>query len=277
MSNLLVIYGLSIIASAVFASGLAAIGSHIAHRNQAMQTLCLSQGALLGVLLGIGVSYAADLSNILSGILPLISGNLVGALTVYLCSVMTMRRPASKGTLFVAIFALLLALSHLASALFPGLESHMTQRYFGDLATLSNNAAKALLIGGGLLLLYLYRIMPQLMRTSFDDALTGDGMPTSVGRLKVDSFTWLTIVVVAVSVQLTGLLFTTVCLFLPTTCVAFSQKPGARRHIIWSMVIAFVGSAAGFLTALAASSLPTVPTIAVVMIVVGALSIPFFG
>ena len=63
MSTLLAIYSVAIVASACLASGLALLGAQLATRDRAVQTLCIGQGAMFGVLLGIGLCQVRGLEG----------------------------------------------------------------------------------------------------------------------------------------------------------------------------------------------------------------------
>ena len=54
MQALLSIYAWTIAASTILGSALALLGVQLAARDRAMQTMCIGQGAMLGVLVGIG-------------------------------------------------------------------------------------------------------------------------------------------------------------------------------------------------------------------------------
>jgi ABC-type Mn2+/Zn2+ transport system permease subunit len=73
---------------------------------------------------------------------PLIFAILASIATYLGTERLTIQSKVSKSTLFASVFALLLACGYFVSALFPALESHMTQIYFGDLATLLEHDAQ---------------------------------------------------------------------------------------------------------------------------------------
>src|SRR5690606_37998596 len=119
----------TIVAASLLAAGLSVLGAHIATRDKAMQTLCLGQGAMLGVITGIGVAHALDGSGLILAWLPFAIAATCAGLTFALSERLLRNKHASKNTVLVSLFGILLAAGYLASALFPGLESHMTQRY----------------------------------------------------------------------------------------------------------------------------------------------------
>lgn len=267
--TLLSIYGLTIAAAMLLSAGLAVLGAHIATRDKAVQTLCLGQGAMLGVITGIGLAHALDLTGVSAGSLPFASAAICATLTFAGSERLLRDKHAAKNTVLVSLFAVLLAAGHLASALFPGLEHHMTQRYFGDLATVSREESLAILGVAAALLFTLTKVSRHLLRDSFNTAVLGRAARSSSERSSGLMFNLIVVCVLAASVQVVGFLFTTVCLFLPTTLMKFCKIPGTGRHLRLSIAIATVGTGSGFLLSLFASRLPTVPTITAVMALTG--------
>jgi ABC-type Mn2+/Zn2+ transport system permease subunit len=154
-----------------------------------------------------------------------------------------------------------LALGYLVSALFPALENHMTQIYFGDLATLTNFDAKLTLSIGLAAVLVSVLFWKALARQSFELATFGEGFLTRVARRERALFSLGALVLVCFSVQLVGFLFTVTALFLPTTLLTFLGRGGLRLHLSLSAALGGVGALAGFLASLQYTRLPTVPSI----------------
>lgn len=258
MLMLVSLYGWTLAAGSLAAPALAVLGAHLATRDRALQTLCVSQGSLLGVLLGLGLAPRREAFPILAEWLPLGGALVVSALTFLATERLVATRMASRNTAFAFVFSLLLASGYLVSALFPALESHMTQIYFGDLATLPTSAARLCCVGFGAALLVLARSRRAFANGSFEWALFGE----PVSRRGETAFRVLTLVLLCLSVQYLGFLFTTTALFLPTAMLRQLRARGVRRHLFRCGAVASVGTAAGFLVSLAFTRLPTVPTIA---------------
>lgn len=266
MNQLLSIYGWTIAASMFLAAGLALMGSQLAARDRAMQTLCMGQGAMLGVLLGLGLAVHP--------LFPLLSALISAALTFGISEFLVARRMASSNTHFSSLFAVLLAGGYMISALFPALENHMAQKYFGDLATLSTVESYWGLIGGLFLLLTMIRFQRRFTCESFEKAISAGHLSR---RMPFSSFDIIALVTLCFSVQTVGYLFTIACLFIPTSIASRQLAAGLRRHLLFCGLTAFVAAGAGFLLSLHSSQLPTVPTIIVAMLLISSLAAPLFA
>lgn len=266
MNQLLAIYGWTVAASMILAAGLALLGTQLAARDRAMQTLCMGQGAMLGVLLGLGLAVHP--------LLPLISALASAALTFAASEFLVARRMASSNTHFSSLFAVLLAGGYLISALFPALENHMAQKYFGDLATLSSDESYWVLTIGLVLLVVMITFHRRFTCESFEKSITGVSHP---GRVLFSSFDVITLITLCFCVQTVGYLFTIACLFIPTAVASRQMAAGLRRHLWFCGVTAFVASGAGFFLSLESTRMPTVPTIIVVMILMSLIFSPLFA
>lgn len=262
MQALFSIYAVTILAASVLGAALAGLGTQLAARDRAMQTLCISQGAMLGVLLGLGIfDFMADLALVSSGA-PFVLGLVLAAATSYVSERLAASGGSSNNTHFAALFAVLLACGYLISALFPMLESHMSQKYFGDLATLSRSESYATLAVGLVLLPLAIAFRRQITRDSFAIAILGAPQKsTKWGNL----FAVGSLIVLCFCIQTVGFLFTIACLFIPTSVLSFGGKSGMTRHIVSCAMVGGLATALGFILSLVFSHLPTVPTIIAVM------------
>jgi len=260
MLALLQIYWLSIAASAALGGGLALLGAQLAARDRAMQTMCVGQGAMLGVLLGIGLNQVLHDSEGEAVVLPFAFALATAAVTYLASERFVARMSASKNTHFTAVFATLLAGGYLVSALFPALENHMAQKYFGDLATMSESGATGVLVLGCVLIGTLMAFRRHITRDSFAMAIMG-ARRTPTGLV----FAIGTLIVLCFSIQVVGFLFTVACLFLPTSALSFQRKVGLNRHLLACLATAVFACCAGFVATLWMTRLPTVPAIIIVM------------
>jgi hypothetical protein len=147
------------------------------------------------------------------------------------------------------------------SALFPALENHMTQVYFGDLATLTTFDAKLTLGISGIACLASVLLWKGLARQSFELATFGEGFLNRVALRERALFSLGALTLVCFSVQLVGFLFTVAALFLPTTLLTFLGRGGLRLHLGLCALLAGAGALSGFLLSLHYTRLPTVPSI----------------
>lgn len=264
------IYMWAWVAAVIMAPTLALLGCHLAARDRAMQTLCMGQGATLGVLLGIGVGESLGLTETTVGMAPWVT-SFIGSAAIYGISEWIVRnRQASRNTFYTALFAGTLSLGYLVSALFPHLEGHMSQVFFGDLATLTDFQSKVSMGFSLCLLFLLIHYWRPLAQQSFQQSVFGDLKSPPARGPNAFQFNLLVFLVVSFSVQFLGFLFTTAALFLPTTLMTRSSSPGLRRHLVLVCALAVLATASGFAFSLVFSRLPTVPLIVLMMVVVGA-------
>jgi len=268
--GLMQLYAWTIVAGCVAAPALAILGAQLATRDRAMQTVCVGQGAMVGVLVGIGVLHVWEGTWV--GIFgPFFSAMLVSGLTFAITDRLVAKQMASKNTTFAFIFALLLAAGSLVAAVFPALESHMAQIYFGDLATLTIRDSMVTAALSGLSLIVLVGFVKAITNQSFESAVFGDAIlfgKTSKAQIGMKA---LTLVMLCFSVQFVGFLFTIAMLFLPTALLNFMRTKGLRLHLILAGVVSLVGTLVGFVLSLQYTRLPTVPAIVAVMFVVGSV------
>ena len=260
MIVLLGLYGWTLAASAALSPTLALLGSHLATRDRALQTLCMAQGSTVGVLLAIGL-YGDE------AVLPPFIGAAAVAFAMYLVTeALAASRPAAKNTLFALVFASLVATGHLIAAVFPSLESHLAQRFFGDLATLTVSESKWALALASVLLLILFRYRHTLAEQSFDVEVFGEGYAMQRFPWRLHGFRALALVTVALSVQFVGFLFTASLLFVPTGLLVLRQRAGLSAHQSVAMIASMVCTVAGFLISLKFTRLPTVPTVVLLLV-----------
>ncbi len=267
MLGLVLIYGWTIGAGCTVSSVLALVGVQLAARDRAMQTICVGQGALVGVLLGLGLFQPFDIP-ILTSVGPMSLALVFSGATYLLTDRWVANRAASKNTLFAVLFASLLSAGYLISSIFPALENHLAQVYFGDLATLTEGDSKISLALSAVALFFLVRNWASFSNESFEWALFGS--PPSTRKLTSPwVFRFLSLLVLSFSVQYVGFLFTTAMLFIPTGLLSLSKIQGLRRHLVLSVVLAVLSALVGFLISLALTRLPTVPTIVAVLVASG--------
>jgi len=270
--SLVELYRFTIAAGVLTALALSWTGAHLATQARAAQTLCVSQGASLGVLLGMQAvcSLQGDEALVTSP-WPSLTGIGVAALVYFLIDGFTRKAPA-RNVVFIAAFAFLWALSPLLAGLFPRIDDHLTQVYFGDLVTLSDANTWMALGISTLQLGYLAWAGRSLNRLSFDIAITGShSFPARAmaETWRLQGFQILGLVLVCFSVQFLGLLFTLGCLFIPTVVLSRPGRAGVSLHLGVSLLTAGLGAALGFILSLLSGKLSTVPTVIVLTALIG--------
>jgi zinc/manganese transport system permease protein/iron/zinc/copper transport system permease protein len=270
MIQIFALYKWTLLAGSVHAAALALLGCHLAARDRAMQTVCVSQGAMLGVLfaIGIGAIFGIEMvgehSELRAHAIPLLASMLCSGAVFYLTQKMSARRMVSKNTIFASIFAVLLASSYFVTGIFPGLESHMAQAYFGDLATATQVDSIIMLFLGLAGVLILTRFWKPIANQTFELAVFGDNTASSSRRRWSWIFDLLALITLSFSVQFVGFLFTISCLFLPTTVTSSSHTKGLTRHLTLCAAIAAAGAAGGFSLSLMFTRLSTVPSVVLI-------------
>ena len=223
MLSLFDLYFWTILAGVLAAPVLALLGAQLATREKAIQTLCVGQGALVGVLLGLGILHAWE-DTLIGAFGPFLAALLFSAGTFLATDILVAKRMASKNTIFIFIFALLLALGNLVSAIFPALESHMAQIYFGDLATLSVLNSKIVLGASLVSILILMFNSKTISNQSFEAAIYGTSAGIKRAGIGLVLFKLLTIAILCFSVQFVGFLYTISMLFLPTALLSYLRS-----------------------------------------------------
>lgn len=263
MGTLFSLYQWTLAGGIVAAVALSLLGAHLAARDRAMQTLCVGQGAMVGVLLALGFAGEAEVAA--SHLIPFFAALIASSATFLFTDRLVAKQTASRNTSFAYTFAFLLASGYLIGSLFPALESHLAQIYFGDLATLTVFESLATLVTSLVFLVALISFWRPLSRQSFECAIFGDSVATRKAPYQMVAFKALTLVMLCISVQFLGFLFTISLLFLPTGILALSQRKGLGIHLILCGVLSGISALAGFSLSLLQTRLPTVPTIVVML------------
>lgn len=262
------LYGLTLFASIILSPGLSLLGTQLASKDRAMQTLCMGQGAMLGVLLGLGLSQTVLVLDHSDKYLPLLLAIFCAVLTYFISEALVSKKISSSNTHFASFFAALLSGGYLVSSLFPALENHMAQKYFGDLSTLGSFESIVCLILGAVLILAFIFFARKFTEHSFEVMISGKAQR---GIRVPHALDILAIITICTCVQTVGYLFTIACLFIPTAFASRSLKAGLKKHLLFCAVLSSVATGIGFVLSLVASNLPTVPTIIASMIVFGAI------
>lgn len=262
--NLFGLYFWTIIAGVIAAPALSLLGVQLATRDRAMQTLCVGQGAMVGVLAAIGLFHHLE-GSVWGTLAPFLSAILLSGGTFLFTDSLVAKKVASKNTVFAFVFALLLSVGHLCSSLFPGLESHMAQVYFGDLATLTTTDSQITAIASLICLAILAVYYRTMSNYSFESAVFGSLISVRNARQSELAFRALSLIMLSFSVQFVGFLFTISMLFLPTAILNFSRIKGLARHLVLGVALSAVSAGTGFFISLKYTRLPTVPSIVIVL------------
>lgn len=250
---ILLIYLWNILAGSLLGGFLSVLGPHLACRDQAMQLLCAGQGALLGVILGMGLDKAIGKEHTW----PFPLGLAIALLVFLLTQRMVKNKTQSRNTYFAFLFCLLNAISFCVSSLLPQLETHMTQIYFGDLTTLVTSECIEVIVLTLLASCFLGMRFKSFLNQSFEVAIFGRQASHASDPL----FQGLILTTLSVAIQHVGYLFTMGCLFIPTAILSYSKIPGYRGHFILCFVGTVISVLLGFYLSIMLPRVPTVPSI----------------
>jgi ABC-type Mn2+/Zn2+ transport system permease subunit len=251
---MLALYSFNILAGLFWGSYLSLLGPQLATRDKAMQILCAGQGAMLGVLLGLGLGSKYHYDHLF----PIVAGYF-SAMGCYFLSEKIIQNKASKNTHLTFLFCLLLALSYCVTAFFPMLETHLSQVYFGDLTTLTNLDCIELIILAIIGFGFFYKNLYTITNRSFEIAIFGNSPK------KDFLFELFNLVTLSISIQHVGYLFTMGMLFIPTAVLTYTRFKGFRLHYVLCLLVSALGIGIGFLISL---NFPTFPTISVILVTI---------
>lgn len=267
MTEVLTLYKWTILGGALAGAALSLIGAQLAARNQSVQALVVAQAATLGVTIALifRARFEAPHSHV-ADFLPLIGGTVASALFYFVCEWMVKKRWASPTTHFIGLFGLLMALTYVVVALVPALESHVVAAYFGDLSVASDHESTIIAIVSLVALVLMLVDWRRISDWSFRSMIFGQFLPSRLDRMANAAFLVGGMLMIAASVHVLGLLFTLSCLFLPVLVV--TKRQVRLRGLATRLVVgALLGVVGGFTLSLWQGTLPTVPTIALSLLV----------
>lgn len=273
---LIEIYWPTLVALTLASFLLSQIGAHIACRNQSLQVFCLSQasisGVLLALLLSLSLSGSEELHTFVENAhwLPSVSSVAVASLVGWFLSKLTEDKPASISPFYIAAFALITAFNAMISRVFPSLESHFTQAFFGDLIALSSELILAISLSS-LAIGYIYlKNWRRFASESFEIAYFGFSQTRTLTSRLLPLFA---ITFICISVQSMGLMASLAFLFLPTVILNFFNLRKVHEHLLFAGLLSTSASFIGFILSLALPELPTTPTITLSIGFIGLLSL----
>jgi ABC-type Mn2+/Zn2+ transport system permease subunit len=263
MTELLLIYKWSLVCGALNAASLAILGAHLATRDRALQSLSISQAATLGVLLGVGIlGHAHD--SFLAHTGPLLLGLGMAAI-IFLLSERHIGKDGSiKVVFYLSLYIGLLAICYGAIALLPGLESHLSSAFFGDIVTINGAELWISIAASAAALIWFQQDFVTHLRESFEIAVFGEEYPSlTSGKTR---FRWLSLLLLTISIFSMGLLFTIAMLFIPTTILRSSKNQGVKAHLFFAALASVAGTLAGLILSIRWDKAPTVPSIVILTI-----------
>lgn len=267
MIEMLLLYKSAWLAAVFGGAALTLIGTHMSARNQSVQTLVISQGASLGVVIALAFthSHGAEAESALA-FWPTLIG-LVNAAAMYVfCEMAIPKSWPSRNTYFISVFAILMAVSSLIISLVPSLESHMASAFFGDISVATNFEAQTISLIGLAAIAHMVLNWKGLVKDSFDQVIFRQPHQSPTDKRRQILFLAVVLVVITASVQFLGLLFTLSCLFIPGMILNRAQKQ-LRGLFTRLMLTTCTGVSVGLALSLWHGQLPTSPAMTVSLLI----------
>ena len=256
MSEYFSIYQYAFILCAVSGFTLSVQGAFMVARGESLQILALAQAALLGHLIGrlifpegiMGIFILSFFFLVLTKIFFLRDG-------LYY-------KP--RESFFIAVYLVLMSLCFLLISLFPSLESHMTQGFFGDIVSLGKINTLICIILFCFFGYFLFFYRKVFIRITFEKAIMGSY--DVHGKSEI-----LFAMILILSLYNLGILFTLSAMILPVIVIGDLGKNLKLILVLMGIITAF-SSAFGLALSIWFEQLSTVPTQILVLLV---LSIMF--
>ncbi len=270
MLEIFLIYKWTALFGSIAAVALALVGSQLAARNEAVQSLVVSQSASFGVFFGLLIQQTVLHDLHLGTVIPILFGFLISLFVYWLCECVIAKKWIAKNTHYLALFSLLMALTYLIISLAPNVESHMLAAFFGDLALISNTDSYSIGIISILVIAFVWRFWNSLSAMSFEK-VTFDVLVLNSSQKKLQmSFIFVYLFLITVSVQMMGLLFTLSCLFFPV--IILSQPSLRFKSLKLALAVcSSLGCLLGLLFSFWHGNLPTVPCVSVGLVLISSL------
>ncbi len=246
------------------------VGFHLAPRAQGIKTLMLTQLSLFGVMIGFLIRDGLhSIGPFFYYLIPYMSGVLLALGFGQLIE----RQKKTRGEIFYLIFFLIAqAACQILQSLFPGLESHYSQIYQGDIVTISGlelGISTALMASAAVFYAFFHRLY---LKRSFERELFGSESGVGKGH---DHFEIFSVCLIVLSLSSIGTLYTMSFLLIPSLLISL-QTQGLRQSLIMIAICTFISAPAGFSLSLAFDRLSTVPAM-IFFLVFSCLLLPYLA
>jgi ABC-type Mn2+/Zn2+ transport system permease subunit len=265
--SLLALYFWNILAGTSGSLALNLMGVQASARRNSLQILFLSQVAVLGTLLGIWLQSSFLLSAALTSPIAIVFSFAVGTLAQRI-----IQRLGFPELYYVTLFVLVMSITYMTSALVPELESHMSQAYFGDLATLSNGDCQLMIPIAFLMVTLHVKYLRPITGVNFRLVILDQTARFRTSKM-VTAIGVLGILFICISVQTLGFLFTVGMMLIPTSIIRLHGEAGLSSHVKRTSLIACVSVLVGFVASLNLPSAPTVPLILLITLAASLITV----
>lgn len=265
MIDLVLIYKWSILSGIIVGCALTLSGAQLAARKQSVQSLVLSEAASLGIIIAlmIEIIFFPNHKHQIS-VFPIVSGLLIAFTLYYVFNHIKLSANSFKNTYYITIFTLLLSVKYLFTSITPGLHSHSSSSYIGDLALISDREAQFISFFAFIIFTFLYINWGKLTNISFLKNTFSHYLYSSHQKKINALFNFLNILLIVLSIELLGMVFTLAYLFIPTVILSIKEVSisSLKFKLISSVIF---GTVIGIFTSFNFEKLPTVPTLAIML------------
>jgi zinc/manganese transport system permease protein len=265
--DLIYLYLWPFLASLSFGVLLTLVGMQFAARDKSVQVLVVSQGSIVGILVGLALALTFDVREFEAA--AVFVGSLLAVAVVFKwTNRILVAQKSARSVDLIATYVGLIAAGYLITALVPALENHLSQKFLGDLVTVSNEEAQIGVVLSIFMLVFVAACWSRITQQSFDETTLG---LAPRWRSLAQGFTLVSFITIAYAIMLFGLTFTLATMFVGTSMAAAVRGVGLKRHTLVAVAITIVGNVIGFVVSMLHPRLSTVPTMVLCMIALGAL------
>lgn len=266
MIELLLIYKWSIISGIIVGSTLALVGAQLASRNESIKSFLLSQAAALGILIALMIEMIIMPEHQHElGVFPMILGFITASLMFYIFDHLKKLNSRFKNSYFLSIYVVFLAIESICVALVPNLDSHSKNSYIGDISLVTNIEAQFISAFALIIFIFIWKKWLQVTHISFLKNTFDQYIHSSQQKKLNRYFTFATIALITLSIELLGMLFTLSCLFIPIVILSGKNIPIIKIRSILTFAVT-LGVTSGVLASFGMMKLPTVPAITIFIV-----------
>jgi ABC-type Mn2+/Zn2+ transport system permease subunit len=237
------------------------VGSHLPARNQVVRSLMVTQMATLGLLLGMLVASFFHLPHWLGEVvLPLAFAVIVTFILLRLIEKAFVH--LNEGSYMCGYF-IFLAMSFIVCSLFPGLELHHTQMFFGDVVTISGVSLWGSILFMLLALVLLLKYQKDWILHSVDQQLLGDCYTCTKTHDRFAFFSLMTIIIGLFSL---GQMFTLGAMLIAPIFLK-QQAFGLSSFLKLIAVLTSTAMVSGLSLSLVWTKLSTVPLMILILVI----------
>ena len=244
------LFGWPLLCLLTITPSLGLLGAQVMGRQQALQVLCIAQGAILGHVLALWLQLTS----------PWLLAWALALGTSVFCEWLNKRYSGSRNSFHVSLYIVLLSFTYLLVSLVPSIESHAINQFFGDVVLISNSAAQLLFWIGLVSLGSLIYFFVPLTQLSFEIVVL-DTKPRQPRKrwlnllFRLGLTLFLTLVI-----QHLGLLYCLGALTIIPLILA-QRNISLRTYFRGIVFVSILGSLAGLLAALRIENVSTTPVI----------------